>query len=141
GPGADQLSGINLGTGDAGINYNFGEAGAAISGFVYVDKNSSGTRDTGDPPLAGVSITLQDDGGVTVGTTTTAADDSYHFTGLIAGTYAVFEGATPGYTEASNNVGIVNGAADGTTGPGADELSSIALGAGQGGINYNFGEV
>src|SRR5205085_2380638 len=81
-----------------------------------------------------------DSGGATVGSTTTAADGSYHFTGLIAGTYAVFEGPTPGYIEASNNVGTVNGASDGTTGPGADELSSIVLGAGQGGVNYNFGE-
>src|SRR5207237_226859 len=107
---------------------------------VYVDKNSNGVRDAGDPPLSGVSMSLQDAGGSTVGSTTTAVDGSYQFTRLVAGTYAVFEGATPGYIEASNNIGTVNGAADGTTGPGADELSSIALGVGQGGINYNFGE-
>src|SRR5205814_1950940 len=133
-------SSIVLGAGQGGVNYNFGEAGASLAGFVYVDANTNGVRDSGDGSIAGVAITLKDAGGSTVASTTTAADGSYKFTGLAAGTYAVFEGATPGYIEASNNVGTVGGTGDGVNGPGADQLSGIALGAGQAGINYNFGE-
>jgi hypothetical protein len=139
--GKDELDSVQLTAGSAGANYDFGEAGASLSGFVYVDTNGNGARDAGDGALAGVGITLKDAGGNTVATTTTAADGSYNFAGLAAGTYSVFEGATPGYAEATNNVGTVNGTASGTAPAGKDELDSVQLTAGCAGISYDFGEL
>jgi hypothetical protein len=139
--GKDEIDAVQLGAGQAGVNYNFGEVGATLSGFVYVDVNANGVKDGGDGALAGVALTLQDSAGTTVATTQTAADGSYTFAGLAAGTYAVFEAATPAYAEGTNNVGTVGGTNSGSTGPQPDELSSIQLSAGSTGVNYDFGEV
>ncbi len=45
-----------------------------------------------------------------------------------------------GYYQGSNSVGTVDGTADGTLVP-PDTIGSIVMALGQGGINYNFGEI
>lgn len=64
----------------------------SISGYVFHDVNNNGVFDAGETGLAGVTVTLS-----TGATTTTAADGSYSFTGLAAGTYTVTSGGLTGY--------------------------------------------
>ena len=64
----DRISGIDLGSGQDGTVFNFGEyAVTTISGSVYVDRNNNGTFDSGDAGtqysapnggLTGVTVTL-----------------------------------------------------------------------------------
>jgi hypothetical protein len=67
--------------------------GGMIGDFVWNDTNGNGLQDTGEPGIAGVSLTLKM-GGALKATTTTSASGNYQFTGLCAGTYTV-EVTTP----------------------------------------------
>jgi protocatechuate 3,4-dioxygenase beta subunit len=139
--GFDQATFNTAGVGASDHTHDFGfTTPAGLSGYVYVDANKNGVKDAGDGAVAGVAITLKDAGGSTVVSTTTAGDGSYSFTGLTPGTYSVFEGATPLYAEATNNVGTVNGGPSGTAPAGKDEIDNVQLGPGQSGTNYDFGE-
>jgi hypothetical protein len=91
----------------------------------------------------GITITLTGTdylGNPVTKTTTTGADGSYSFTGLAPGTYALT--ATPpdiSYVDAGDTPGTINGTQDGVyEGAGTFAIGSIALGAGQDGINYDF---
>ena len=61
---------------------------AAIKGRVFLDNNDNNLDDS-EPGVAGVTVLLIDANGNIVATTTTAANGSYQFTGLDAGTYQV----------------------------------------------------
>jgi hypothetical protein len=69
----------------------------AIGDYVWTDTNLNGIQDAGEAPVAGVEVTLtdasgnpvKDANGVTVAPVNTAADGSYHFDQLVAGTYRV----------------------------------------------------
>jgi len=125
-------------------NQNFGLTTAAISGNVFVDPDNNGIKEPGEPGIAGVVLTVTGtdvNGNRITQTVTTAADGSYHFSGLLAGAYTLNEGPTSGYQEGINSVGTVNGRPDGALGPGVDVISAISLGGGSVGSNYNFAEV
>jgi Ca2+-binding RTX toxin-like protein len=70
-------------------------SGSSISGNIFLDQNADGSIGSGDTFLSGVTVTLlvlQPTTGLyipTADTTTTAANGSYTFTGLAAGTYRV----------------------------------------------------
>ena len=120
---------------------------ASLSGYVYVDADISHSFNVGDGGLANVTIHLTgiDDLGKSVDLfTTTAADGSYSFTGLRAGTYSLTETLPPAiagmYLPGTDSVGTINGTSNGSVG-GRDLLQGITLGDGQSGINYNFGEL
>jgi hypothetical protein len=66
-----------------------------VHGYVFVDANQNGQRDATEVGLVGVPVTLTPGG-----TQTTAADGSYLFDALAAGTYAVAVAAPAGYTSA-----------------------------------------
>jgi hypothetical protein len=93
--------------------------------------------------FAGVTVTLTGTdvyGNAVTLTTTTAADGTYSFTNLAAGTYSLTVTPPAGYCDAGDMPGTVDGAQDGTyNGPGSFTLGGITLGAAQDGINYNFG--
>ena len=91
-PDNDQLTGIVLGSGQRGRDYNFTEKTPTgkISGKVFLDVDQDGVQETGDSNLSGVTVKLLKPDGTTV-TTTTAPDGTYCFTGLAAGTYSVCE--------------------------------------------------
>ena len=90
-----------------------------ISGNVYEDVLGTGVLAPGDAPIPGATLTLTS-GGVTIATTTTAADGTYTFTSdsggnpLLPGTYKVTETQPAGYLQGSNTVGTVNGVSDGS---------------------------
>ena len=71
----------------------------------------------------------------------TNATGNYTFANLAPGTYTVTETQPAAYAQGTNTVGTVNGNASGTNGPGTDVLGNVAVGAGQGGVGYNFGEL
>src|SRR5262249_43561375 len=74
---------VTIAAGATSANNNFGYVTGAVSGFAYVDVNRNGVKDAGEAGIGGVVISGPG------GTTTTAADGSYSFSGLDAGTYSV----------------------------------------------------
>jgi len=111
---------------------------AALTGAVYQDMNHNGTRDGGEPGIAGVKVQLvgKTDGGQVVHmSATTGAQGAYSFTGLVSGTYMLIEMHAAGFKNGSANPGTAGGAA---LGPnvikGIDVCGCDATG-------YNFGEV
>src|SRR5437660_1352220 len=137
-------------SGQGGINYNFSDLKSiSLSGLVYQDTNGNGALDSGEPGIAGVTVTLSGTnnlGQAVTATATTAANGTYSFSAdsngnvLRPGTYVITETAPSGYLLGSANLGTVNGAADGVV-TSATKFSSITMTSGQGGINYNFGDV
>jgi uncharacterized surface anchored protein len=83
---------------DAGIVANPG----SISGSVTEDQDND---DSGDAPIAGVTVQLKDSTGTVVQTTTTDANGNYTFNNVPAGTYTVVETNKPGFSD----VGDVDG--------------------------------
>ena len=116
-------------------------ARATISGYVYSDNNWDGVFDADDTGIAGIVLFLtgtDSQGNAVSLTANTDANGYYSFGNLPAGTYTVsqpFVGG--GYTDGANNLGTVNGAANGTVTD--TSLAQIALAAGDQGINYDFG--
>ncbi|MGE3807200.1 MAG: SdrD B-like domain-containing protein, partial [Gemmataceae bacterium] len=57
-PANDRLQ-VTLASGQHGVEFNFGEIPPADPfGFVYIDFNENGSRDAGEPGIAGVSVTV-----------------------------------------------------------------------------------
>src|SRR3989338_11235814 len=77
----------------------------SIGDFVWNDLNSDGIQDSGEPSLAGVTVTLKNAAGATLATTTTSASGGYQFTGLCAGTYTVEVSTPSGFTPTTALVG------------------------------------
>lgn len=144
------ISTIPIVSDDTATNYNFGEFGQGLSGYVYVDQNGNGSMNPGEPGIPGVTITLSGTttGGVNVCTAifpspctaVTDATGAYNLTGLPAGTYVLTEQlqTTPpltNYGDGTDTAGSLGGTA------GNDVISAISLGTSQYGANYNFGEI
>ena len=137
----DVFATIDLDAGVSGINNNFGEqlAGtASLSGFVYVDANNDGLKQSNEAPIAGVTVTLtgKTSGGVNVSlTTTTNSAGLWSFAGLLAGTYTVTETQPGGYLDGKDTIGTLGGSTSN------DKFSNIVLSTGVNGVNNNFGEL
>ncbi len=100
-------------------NNNFGYVPGGLAGFAYVDANGNGAKDAGEAGIGGVVIT-----GRAAPRRTTAADGSYSFSNLDAGSYNVSAPST------------ASGKARSTPSP-----LSVALTAGQNSPNNNFGYI
>ncbi|MEX0820444.1 MAG: Ig-like domain-containing protein, partial [Pirellulaceae bacterium] len=116
----------------------------SLSGFVYVDSNNDGVRDTGEEGFEGVTITLSgtnDFGNEVSLQTTTASDGAYTFDGLAPGDYTITQTQPTGER---NGVPIVDGkdtigSQGGTVS--ANDQFSITLAEGTEGGDNNFGEL
>jgi hypothetical protein len=119
-------------------NNNFGELlPASVAGHVYYDVNDNGIRDKTDPPIPGTTVILtgsNDLGQMVNLSMATLSDGTYSFSGLRPGHYAITELQPSPYQQGTNNLGSLGGTL------GADQFF-IALGEGQNGVNYDFGEV
>ncbi len=92
---------------DAGVEV-LDTADASLTGRVFMDVNDD-SIDNDEMGVAGVEVTLLTAAGTVVGTTMTAADGSYEFTGLTAGGYRVsFPTEFDGKTLVDANVGTNN---------------------------------
>jgi fimbrial isopeptide formation D2 family protein/uncharacterized repeat protein (TIGR01451 family) len=121
------------------LNQNFGETLGSISGSVYFDANTSGTRSTGEPGISGVQVTLSGtdaNGAVVNRTTTTDANGNYAFDALPAGLYVITEPTQPAnYVDGQEAIGTGGGAV------GADTFTNVPLSGGANLTNYDFGEI
>ena len=103
-----------------------------IAGVIYSDPNNSSSQDSNEPGLTGIVVTLEDGSGNVLATTTTLADGSYQFDGLIPGAYVV-KVAQPAPTVTSQtedpDVGI------------PDNQTAITLSVGSSSIGNDFGYV
>jgi uncharacterized repeat protein (TIGR01451 family) len=97
----DLVTSIVLGGSLNATGYNFGELGAQISGRVFNDANGNGILNTGDTGRGGVTLTLRDETGKVVATTTSRTDGSYSFGSLVPGTYTLTETVPAGQTPTS----------------------------------------
>ncbi len=111
----------------------------SISGFVYIDVNNNGSRDSSDTPIPNVVINLSgtDSLGATVTRqTTTDSNGAYTFNNLLPGTYQVVETQPEGLRDGPVNVGT---GATGTAG--TNQITAIQLGSGANAVAFNFGEL
>ena len=70
--------------------YDFGFVGAgAIGNRIWLDENSDGIQDAGEPGIANVEVRLYDSAGALAATTYTDPDGGYLFDSLTPGTYYV----------------------------------------------------
>ena len=96
--------------GSASAQFGFQQTGL-ISGTVFSDINGDGIKQTGEPGLSGVTVTLKQ-GATTITSTTTIANGSYSFAGQEAGNYTI-EVTTPAdfspTTPLSESVSLVAG--------------------------------
>jgi hypothetical protein len=134
-------------SGESRTDLDFGnriiDTGSSISGLVYSDVNRDGRVDPGEVGLPGVTVQAFLDGAATATqTTTTAADGSYLFASLAAGTYRVVETQPVRFNDASITLGTVlpSGETRGTT-DGLNAFNDITLDGQETAIDYNFGEV
>jgi len=135
----DKFTGVALGVGATGADYNFGELEpASIRGSVYVDNNNNGLRDDLESGIAGAKVTLTgtNDLGQTVNVNaTTATDGSFSFTGLRPGTYTLTQTQPTGYLDGYDTPGTHGGIVTN------DRFASINLSNGSIAAEYHFGEL
>lgn len=134
----DQIAAIGLPAGANSVSNNFGELqDSTVSGYVYLDANNNGNKDAGEAPIANVTVTLTGfttDGPVNR-TATTDANGFYQFTAVKPGTYAITETQPANYADGKESLGSLGGTV------GADTFTSVVIGSGVAGVNYNFGEL
>jgi protocatechuate 3,4-dioxygenase beta subunit len=132
----DKLKQIALKPGQSGLEYNFGELKpGSIAGRVWHDPDEDCIYDSGDTPLAGVTVQLLDAAGNVLRTTTTDAQGQYRFDDLAPGVYAVRELQPAGYLEGGQMVGSKGGVAS------LNLLSQVNIASGDHAVNYDFCEL
>ena len=132
--GNDVLSRIELRSEDVGVDYDFGERLGSLTGFVYSDADGDCVFDTGEAPLAGVTMQLLDDQGSVIATAVTNADGAYFFGDLYVGTYTVRQLQPASHFNGNQVVGTGTGDASGH-----NQISGIRIGEGDihlSGYNY-----
>ncbi|MDA1051490.1 MAG: tandem-95 repeat protein [Planctomycetota bacterium] len=116
----------------------------SLSGFVYVDSDNDGVRDTGEEAFEGVTISLSgtnDFGSAVTRQTTTASNGAYTFAGLAPGNYMISETQPTGVrngvpiVDGKDTIGSQGGAVS------ANDQFSITLTEGTMGIDNNFAEL
>jgi protocatechuate 3,4-dioxygenase beta subunit len=134
----DQITGITLGSGQNGANYDFCELPpASIQGLVHTDTNGNCLLDPGEASLSGVTIYLLDAAGNRIASTTTNAQGRYVFTGLAPNqSYGVEELQPAGYYDGQETIGSHGGIKAAN-----DRLANIVIGPGQNATDYNFCEL
>jgi hypothetical protein len=114
---------------------------SSLSGYVYDDTlDNDGIKQADEPGLAGVAVTIT--GVTSTGasvhiTVYTDSNGYYNFTGLAAGVYSISEIPPVGYVNGIAAAGSLGG----TGSVGLGQITTINLGAGVIGTDYDFGEL
>jgi len=141
------ITGIKVGAGEAVQNYNFGEhRSSSLSGSVFIDNDLDSVNDQGDTPLEGITIRLSGvdfRGEAVQAVTTTAADGTYRFDGLLAGKYELFQEQPDALEDGRSHVGIFNNDETVLSTNGVAEtnrITGIEIGFDRHGRSYDFSE-
>jgi len=134
-PGHQRLVALGSGASVMTIDYGY-RAGTSfsVSGRLWNDSNNNGA-DNSEPGFGNVTLELVNASGVVVATTTSAANGSYSFPGLPAGTYTVrftdVNGVLTGYrTTFERTEGALAGSYNGQ--------ESVTLGPSVNTVNFGF---
>ncbi|MEO6061155.1 MAG: SdrD B-like domain-containing protein [Thermoflexales bacterium] len=136
----DTFPGILVLPGQFYGNYQFGESGGFLSGYVYGDRNNDGVKGAGESGINNVTVYLtgtRSDTGATVGRV--AQTDSagvYQFVNVLNGVYTLTEIQPAAWFDGRESLGTGAGGVI----SGNDRFISITM-TGPGGSNYNFGEI
>jgi large repetitive protein len=115
---------------------DFGERTGSIAGLVYNDSNSNSQRDSNEPVIPGVTITLTgtDARGNPVNQiTTTDSTGAYRFVGLPGGSYTITETQPAAFNDAAETLGSAGGTV-------ASDAFTLTLPPAQDATGYLFGE-
>jgi len=110
---------------------------SSVSGYVYVDTDSDGVRDSGETGVPGVLITLtgtDNDGSSVNRNAITSSSGYYVFDGLSAGTYQIGEAQPAAMCDGPDSVGIP----DAVTGN--DLFTQVVISGADNFTENNFGE-
>ncbi len=136
----DIITGVALGFGDNGVEYNFGELlVGSIAGRVHATTGPECGFDDPEIPLAGVRVDLLDSDGNLLESTTTNDAGEYRFDGLAPGEYQIREHQPENYFDGDEQIGTAGGVASDPS----DQFSLIAgieLGSGVDAVRYDFCE-
>ncbi|MFT4286479.1 SdrD B-like domain-containing protein, partial [Nocardioides sp.] len=77
------------GDSDLTLDFGFITPTVSVGDYVWIDTDKDGVQDEGEPGIGGVKLTLTDEDGEVVATTTTDSNGYYEFTNLPPGTYTV----------------------------------------------------
>jgi hypothetical protein len=136
----DTFTNIVLANAKAATGYLFAEVPiVSTGGAVFEDTNGNGKKDTGEPAVPGVTITLTGTsavtGAITPKTTTTDSSGNYTFSGLTPGTYTIAETQPTGYFDGQEQNGVPAATVSNDKFAGIDLTSTAAASGG-----FNFGE-
>ncbi len=134
-------------SGDNGGVNPVGSPELQITGTVFCDANNSGTQDSGDAGIAGVTVTLTgtDAYGNSVSySTTTNSSGVYTFAGMPfsnSSGYTVTPTVPSGYDAGIATAGKVNGTTDGTASSSPESVGTVLMSSSTqtNGAGYNFG--
>ncbi|ACL25990.1 SdrD B-like domain-containing protein [Chloroflexus aggregans] len=131
---------ITLAAGDNDPTWDMGVFNrASVGNFVWEDHDGDGVQDAGESGIDGVTVTLYRADGTTVATTTTAADGSYSFTGLVPGEYyVVFSNLPSGYVFTAADQGSDN-TVDSDANPTTGRTANFTLTSGQTDTTWDAG--
>lgn len=138
----DEIVNIDLPQNGQGVHYDFGELRpGSISGYVYVDNNNNGIKESDEPGIPGTTVTLQilnESTGYYENLNrvlTTDANGYYIFDKLEpCRIYRVVETQPTAYVDGKDTIGSLGGEVAN------DVLYSIPVKPGDAGVEYNFGE-
>ncbi len=125
----DAIRNVDAGTADPGT--------ASLGDTVFIDENGNGSFDAGEATLADIGVTLLDEDDIVIATTTTAADGTYLFDDLDAGTYSVLFEEADGFDFTTANTG--NDAADSDADATTGQTGDIVLGIGETDLTVDAG--
>jgi hypothetical protein len=136
------VTNIVLGASTTATGYTFAQVPlVSTGGAVFEDTNGNGVKDSGEPGIQNVTVTLSGvsvvSGTITPKTVTTDSNGNYTFTGLTPGTYIIVETQPAGFSDGKEQNGTP--AAARVTNDrfmGIDLTKSAATSGG-----FNFGEV